>query len=143
MKKGLHDMTLTKDELRTLLWMAQNQYASRALQVTRKGQKPSDDPVIQRLLSISRKVNAELVEQTNNNTEKTYYRVWLQNEDFDSFPLFDRISAEELETWLHENAEASNDFGKTVWWIEHYRTDSIRDDIPYSSMGYIVKYEKI
>lgn len=58
-------------------------------------------------------------------------------------PLFDRIEAFEFEAWLRENAEPSADFGKTVWWIDHNHTASIRDDIPYNSMGYIVKFEKI
>lgn len=75
--------------------------------------------------------------------EKTYYRAWLTNEYCETFPLFDRIEESELEIWLHENAEASADFGKTVWWVDHSSTASIRDDIPYNSMGYIVKYEKI
>jgi hypothetical protein len=75
--------------------------------------------------------------------KKTYYRVWLNNEYCESFPLFDCIEGVELETWLRENAEPSDDFGKTIWWIDHNRTDLIRDDIPYNSMGYIVKYEKI
>lgn len=75
--------------------------------------------------------------------KKVYYRVWLNNEYLESFPLFDRVEESELEIWLHENAEASADFGKTVWWIDHSGTDRIRDDIPYNSMGYIVKYEKI
>lgn len=71
------------------------------------------------------------------------YRVWLQNEYFDTFPLFDSISGSELDTWLHENAEPTADFGKTVWWVDHRHTDMIRDDIPYNSMGYIVKFEEI
>lgn len=75
--------------------------------------------------------------------EKTYYRVWLNNEYCQSFPLFDHIEAFEFEAWLRENAEPSADFGKTVWWIDHSHTASIRDDIPYNSMGYIVKFEKI
>ena len=75
--------------------------------------------------------------------EKTYYRAWLINEYGNSFPLFDRVEASELEIWLHENAEANADFGKTVWWVDHRQTSNIRDDIPYNSMGYIVKYEKI
>ncbi len=74
---------------------------------------------------------------------ENYYRAWLMNEYGVNFPLFDRIEASELEIWLHENAEASADFGKTVWWVDHGHTASIRDDIPYNSMGYIVKYEKI
>lgn len=72
-----------------------------------------------------------------------YYRVWLNNEYCDSFPLFDCIEQDELEAWLRKNAEPFAGFGKTVWWIDHSRTDSIRDDIPYNGMGYIVKYEKI
>lgn len=75
--------------------------------------------------------------------EKNYYRVWLNNEYCKSFPLFDRIEAIEFEAWLRENAEPSADFGKTVWWIDHRHTESIRDDIPYNCMGYIVKFEKI
>lgn len=74
---------------------------------------------------------------------KTYYRVWLNNEYCESFPLFDRIEAFEFEAWLRENAEPNDDFGKTVWWIDHNHTASIRDDIPYNSMGYIVKFEEI
>jgi hypothetical protein len=73
----------------------------------------------------------------------TYYRVWLNNEYCESFPLFDSIEKDELEAWLRENAEPSADFGKTVWWIDHNHTASIRDDIPYNSMGYIVKFEEI
>lgn len=75
--------------------------------------------------------------------KNTNYRVWLQNEYFDTFPLFDSISGAELETWLRENAEPSADFGKTIWWVAHNHTDMIRDDIPYNGMGYIVKFEKI
>lgn len=75
--------------------------------------------------------------------KKTFYRVWLNNEYCESFPLFDRIEEGELDAWLHENAEASADFGKTIWWVDHLVTDRIRDDIPYNSMGYVVKYEKI
>lgn len=73
----------------------------------------------------------------------TYYRAWLNNEYAKSFPLFDCIEQDELEAWLRKNAEPSADFGKTVWWIDHSRTDSIREDIPYNSMGYIVKFEEI
>ena len=75
--------------------------------------------------------------------EKTFYRVWLQNEYFERFPMFDRIEGWELDAWLRENAEPSDDFGKTVWWVEHNHTNSLRDDIPYNGMGYIVKFEKI
>lgn len=73
----------------------------------------------------------------------TYYKVWLINEYWEEFPLFDRIEEGELDTWLHEYAEACIDFGKTVWWVGHRYTASIRDDIPYNGMGYIVKYEKV
>ena len=73
----------------------------------------------------------------------TYYRVWLINEYFESFPLFDRIEGYEMEAWLRENAEPSNDFGKTVWIVDHRSTSDIRDDIPYNAMGYIVKFKKI
>ena len=73
----------------------------------------------------------------------TYYRVWLNNEYCQSFPLFDRVAEDELEAWLHENAEPSNDFGKTVWLVDHRSTSNIRDDIPYNAMGYIVKIEKV
>ena len=72
-----------------------------------------------------------------------FYRVWLNNEYCESFQLFDCIEQDDLKDWLHKNAEPSADFGKTVWWIDHSRTDSIRDDIPYNSMGYIVKYEEV
>lgn len=75
--------------------------------------------------------------------ENNYYRVWLNNEYCDSFPLFDRIEENQLEAWLRENAEPSDDFGKTVWLIDHRHTNNLRDDIPYNAMGYVVKYEKI
>lgn len=73
---------------------------------------------------------------------ETYYKAWLTNEYSDRYPLFDRIEASKLETWLRENAEPCADFGKTYWIVDHRSTANIRDDIPYNSMGYIVKYEK-
>ena len=74
---------------------------------------------------------------------KTFYKVWLSNEYCETYPLFDRIEAGEFEIWLRENAEPIADFGRTYWLIGHLATDRIRDDIPYNSMGYIVKFEPI
>lgn len=51
----------TTDELRTLVWMCQCQHAKVALKDLDNGKKPSEDPTIQRILSISKKAYAELI----------------------------------------------------------------------------------
>ncbi len=56
---------MTKDELRTLLWMCQNTAARIALDELNKNKKPSDNATHQRILEISRKANAELVKRNN------------------------------------------------------------------------------
>ena len=53
-------VTLTDDELRTLIWMAQNQYAAKAKECLQLGVKPSDHSTIQKLLSISQKAQSAL-----------------------------------------------------------------------------------
>jgi hypothetical protein len=75
--------------------------------------------------------------------KRIYYRVWVQNEYCDTYKLFDRISEEELEPWLRENAECTHDFGKDVWIMSHYKTLGLPNDIPENGMGYIVKFEKM
>lgn len=51
----------TKDELRTLMWMCQNQAAQVAMRDLKNGKNPSEDWRHQRIIEISKKVYAELV----------------------------------------------------------------------------------
>ena len=55
-------VSFTKDELRTIVWAIQNQYAERVRLDLAKGVTPSEDKTIERLLSISRKTYSTLME---------------------------------------------------------------------------------
>ena len=72
-----------------------------------------------------------------------HYKVWLTDAYSRKRPVFDSISSSELDEWLRENAELFSDNSGNIWWIAHNKSDSIRDDIPYSGMGYIVNFEVI
>lgn len=52
---------LTKDEMRTLIWALQSAYAKLSKEDLTKGRKPADDPILQKICSISKKVNGILV----------------------------------------------------------------------------------
>lgn len=54
---------LTDDELRTLIWMAQNQYATKVKECLQLGVKPSEHSTIQKVLSISKKAQAALFDE--------------------------------------------------------------------------------
>ena len=65
-KKGNNEMkNLTKDELRTLLWMCETTAARIALDDLHKGKNPSNNATHQRVLEISKKANNELVKRNN------------------------------------------------------------------------------
>jgi len=55
-------VSFTKDELRTIVWAMQNEYAQRVRIDLSKGITPSGDKTIARLLSISRKTYQTLME---------------------------------------------------------------------------------
>lgn len=75
---------LTVDELRTLIWMTQNEYATKSKECLQNGVKPSDNSTIQRLLSIQRKAQAVLfpeVTMANNQFEKAGVAEWADATD--------------------------------------------------------------
>lgn len=55
----------TTKELRTIVWMCQNQAAQVALSDLKNGKKPSEDPTHQRILAISKKAYSELIDRNN------------------------------------------------------------------------------
>lgn len=54
-------LDFTTEELRTLVWMCQNQAAQVCMRGLKKGRKPEEDPVYNRILEISKKAYSELV----------------------------------------------------------------------------------
>ena len=57
---------LTTDELRTICWMCEKEAAHIALQELKKHNNPSDNETRQRIISISKKAYAELIERSEN-----------------------------------------------------------------------------
>lgn len=53
-------LQLTEKEMETLLWAVQRVHAQESLRALRKGEKPSDDEIIQRLNEISNKAYISL-----------------------------------------------------------------------------------
>lgn len=73
-----------------------------------------------------------------------YYRLWVVDQNCNEYTVAERITKKELEEWLNEWAENHpSAFHGDVWWVDHSSTCRIKDDIPYNSMGYIAKFEKI
>lgn len=71
---------------------------------------------------------------------KKHYKVWLHNEYFEKYNLFERVSASELDMWLHQHC---NFIDNSNWWIETHTLNLLGFNIPDKAMGYIVKYEEI
>lgn len=67
------------------------------------------------------------------------YRVWLENEYFVKYPLFDEIDEETFDTWIHGACE----YYGGVWWIDSADSENEAHGIPHNGLGYIVRYCEI
>lgn len=57
---------LTTEELRTICWMCEKEAAHIAIDEIKKHKKPSENETRQRIISISKKAYAELIERDSN-----------------------------------------------------------------------------
>lgn len=104
-------------------------------------------PVIMNMLEQEteyKKYLEEYEERTAVTPKEEYYRLWVTDENLNEYPIEDCISKTELDKWLEEWAEChKSQFDGDVWWIDHSDTRNLKDGIPYNSMGYIAKFEKL